>query len=137
MTNLKVVLDTNIYLSGIIFGGNARHILDLVIEKRIIAVTSPAILFEISDKLEKKFDWEKDQIITAIKIISKTGLIANPKMRLNIVKADKSDNKIIEAAVKSGADIIISSDRHLLQIKKYQNIKIISPSQFLPHFFQK
>ncbi len=135
MTKPKVVLDTNIYLSGIIFGGNARHILDLVIEKRILAVTSPSILLEISEKLDKKFGWDKDQIITAIKTISKTALMVNPRMRLQIVKADKSDNKIIEAGVESGADFIISGDRHLLQIKKYQDIKIISPSQFLLNFF--
>jgi predicted nucleic acid-binding protein len=52
------------------------------------------------------------------------------------VKADKDDNKIIEAAVEAKADFIISGDKHLLEMKKYQRIKIVSPSQFLTKYFQ-
>lgn len=137
MTKVKVVLDTNIYLSGIIFGGNSRHILDLVIEKRIAVFISPVILLEISQKLERKFGWNKEQVITAIKIVSKTAFLVYPNQKLHVVKADKNDNKIIEAAVESGANFIITGDKHLLQIKKYQEIKIISPSQFLSNYFQK
>jgi len=79
MTKLKVVKDTNIYLSGIIFGGNSRHILDILIEKKIIGIASPAILLEISQKLEKKFKWGKEQILITIKTIGKTATIIRPK----------------------------------------------------------
>lgn len=137
MTRLKVVLDTNIYLSGIIFGGNSKHILDLVIEGKITSFISPAILLEIAEKLERKFNWNRNQIITVIKTISKTVVVINPKRKLNIVRADKEDNKIIEAAVESDADDIISGDKHLLRLKRYCDTKIISPSQFLNNFFAK
>lgn len=137
MTEISVVLDTNIYLSGIIFGGNSRHILDLVIHKKIKAYTSPSILLEIADKLEKKFHWHKEQIIITIKTIAKTVIVVKPQKRLRVVKMDKSDNKIIEAALESGADYIISGDKHLLEMKSYQGIKIVSPSSFLSIYFQK
>lgn len=137
MTKYKVVLDTNVYLSGIIFGGNARHILDLTIEGKITTVTSPAILLEISDKLKNKFHWNKEQIIVTIKSIAKLGEVVTPKEKLQIVKKDKNDNKIIEAAYVADADFIITGDKHLLDIKKYQGIRIISPTQFLSIYFKK
>lgn len=129
MIRLKVVLDTNVYLSGIIFGGNSRHILDILIEKKIIAIASPAILLEISQKLEKKFNWSKEQILVTVKTLAKTAKIVNPQKRLTVVKADKNDNKIIEAGVEGRVDYIITGDKHLLRIKEYQNIKILSPSR--------
>lgn len=131
MTKYRVVLDTNVYLSGIIFGGNPKHILDLVIDRKITAFSSPAILLELSQKLQKKFGWSKNQILITIKTLAKTAIVVSPKEKLNVVKSDKTDNKIIEAAVEAEADYIITGDKHLLQIKKYQNVKIVSPSYFL------
>lgn len=137
MTKYKVVLDTNVYLSGIIFGGNSRHILDIAIKGKIAVVTSPVILLEISDKLKNKFHWNKEQIIVTIKSIAKSSEVVTPKEKLQIVKKDSSDNKIIEVAVEANTDFIISGDKHLLDIKKYQNIRIISPAQFLAIYFKK
>lgn len=134
MIKYKVILDTNIYLSGIIFGGNCRQILDLAIEKKIISFTSLPILLELSEKLSGKFHWDKGQIITTIKIISNSVTLVSPKQKLEVIKADKSDNKIIEAAVAADADMIITGDNHLLRIKKFKDIKIVSPSHFLNSF---
>lgn len=131
MTKHRVVLDTNIYLSGIIFGGNCRQILDLVIEKKIISFTALPILLELSEKLSGKFHWDKGQIITTIKIISNSVTLVSPKQKLDVIKADKSDNKIIEAAVAADADFIITGDKHLLGMKRYKEIKTVSPAQFL------
>ncbi len=137
MTKYKVVLDTNVYLSGIIFGGNSRHILDLAIDGKIATFTSAAILLELSDKLKNKFHWDKEQIVITIKSIAKLCVVITPKRKLQIVKKDKSDNKIIEAAVEENADFIVTGDKHLLDIKKYQNIHIIAPSQFLSLYLRK
>lgn len=137
MTKPAVVLDTNVYLSGIIFGGNSRHILDLIIENKISAITSPAILLEISQKLEKKFKWSRNQTLVIIKTIGKSAKLVCPQKKLSIVRADKSDNKIIEAAIESKANYIVTGDRHLLQIRKYQQIKILSPAEFLTIYFKK
>lgn len=131
MTKPKVVLDTNIYLSGIIFGGNCKHILDLTKEKEIISISSPLIFLEIAQKLEKKFQWNKEKIILTIKTIAETTEIVFPKREVKVVKADKDDNKIIEAAIEGKAGSIITGDKHLLKIKKFEGIKILSVAQFL------
>lgn len=137
MTKFRVVLDTNIYLSGIIFGGNSRHILDLIIKKKIKAITSPAILLEISQKLKQKFKWSQDKIVLTIKTIIKTTRIVKPKEILRVVRVDKSDNKIIEAAVESNSDYIISGDEHLLKIKKYKKVRIVTPAEYLSIYLKK
>lgn len=137
MTSWRVVLDTNVYLSGIIFGGNCRHILDLMIKKEIKVVISPAILLEISQKLKQKFKWSQNQIFTTIKTIIKSVKVVQPQIKIKVVKADKSDDKIIEAAVTGSANYIVSGDRHLLKIKKYQGVKIVTPADFLSIYFKK
>lgn len=133
----KVVLDTNVHLSGIIFGGNARHVLDLVLDEKVTTITSPAILLEISDKLKNKFNWNREQIIVTIKSIAKLGKVITPKTKLTVVERDRSDNKIIEAAVDGDVDFIVTGDKHLLDIKKYKNIRIISPVRFLSVYLGK
>lgn len=137
MTKFKVVLDTNVYLSAIIFGGNTRHILDLAIKGKITAYISYSILFEIAEKLEKKFHWDNDQIIVTIKALAKSAVVVNPTIKLEAVKDDRNDNKIIEAAVTSKADYIITGDKHLLKIGKYQEVQIVAPTQFLSIYFKE
>ena len=68
------------------------------------------------------------------KIIDKVvnnSIIVKPTEKLNIVKDDPDDNKIIECAVEGSADYIISQDNHLLNLKEYKGIKIIKPEEFL------
>jgi len=137
MTSWRVVLDTNVYLSGIIFGGNCRHILDLMIKKEIKVVISPAILLEISQKLKQKFKWSQNQIFTVIKTLIKSTKAVQPKIKIRVVKMDKSDDKIIEAAVTGRVNYIVSGDQHLLKIKQYQKIKIVAPTEFLSIYLRK
>ncbi len=130
----KAVLDTNVYLSAIIFGGNCRSLLDLLFQKKFIAVTSPAILLEISDKLKGKFQKSEKEVLETIKEIGQIAETVEPKIKLNVVKDDKNDNKIIEAATEANVQFIVSGDHHLLKIKQYKGIKIVSPAEFLTQF---
>ncbi len=59
------------------------------------------------------------------------GVIVIPKESINIIKEDPDDNKFIEAAIAGKADLIVSQDRHLLKLKNYGKIKIITPEEFL------
>ena len=127
----KVVLDTNVYISAIIFGGNPRQIINQAQNKTIQIFISTSILLEIAQKLKNKFSWNTNQVKHAIKTISKTTTIVHPTINVNIVKSDPSDNKIIDCALEAKAKYIVSGDKHLLSLKKHRNIKIISPHQFL------
>lgn len=132
---LKVVLDSNIFISGIIFGGNPRKIIDLIVEGKIRLCISSDILMEIQEVLERdKFGFSPDitrQIIIEIESLSE---LLVPGRRHAVVRRDPDDNIIIDCAMEAHADYIITGDEDLLSIKEYKKIKIINPGEFLKLF---
>lgn len=128
---IRVVLDTNVYLSGIIFGGKPKIILNLIQNNKLKNYTSPPILLELSDKLHQKFLWTTADIQNALKAINIISTVIKPKLPLSVIKQDPTDNKILECARDVKADYIISGDKHLLQLKRFNAIKIMRPSDLL------
>ena len=129
---VKVVLDTNIYISAILFGRKPEEIRKLSQEGKIELLVSEAIIAEVAEVLRKKFDWESWQISQVIDEIRETAILVIPNQTLSVIKKDEDDNRILECAVEGKAHYIISGDkRHLLPLKEYQGIKILSPAEFL------
>lgn len=129
---MRVILDTNVYISAILFGGECEEILKIARQGLFNIVVSKNILDEIKSVLKGKFHWMDKQIIEVIKYIKEIALIVNPEISLSVVKEDPSDNKIIECAVASKATYFVTGDKHhLLPIREYAGIKIISPIEFL------
>ena len=129
---LKVVLDTNIYISAILFGGNPERIRKLSKEKELEILISEAIIAEIAEVLRKKFNWESWQISQIIDEIRESATLIIPNQTLSITKGDEDDNRILECAVEGKVQYIVSGDKqHLLPLKEYQGVKILSPSEFL------
>ena len=129
---VKVVLDTNIYISAILFGRKPEEIRKLSQEGKIELLVSEAIIAEVAEVLRKKFDWESWQISQVIDEIRETAILVIPNQTLSVIKKDEDDNRILECAVEGKAHYIISGDkRHLLPLKEYQGINILSPAEFL------
>lgn len=129
---MRVVLDTNIYISAILFGGNCEEILRLAEQGAFDIVISREIISEIEDVLKDKFKWPKQQISETISFIKAIATIIKPHITIDAVKNDPSDNKVIECAVSSQAVYIVTGDRkHLLSIRKYKGIRIIDSAEFL------
>jgi len=126
------VIDSNIFISGIIFGGNPRKIIDLVTEGKIQLYISSDILREIKEVLERdKFGFSQNitqQIIFEIESLSE---FVSPKSKHSIVNRDPDDNIIIDCAMEAKVDYIITGDYDLLSLKEYKNIKIINASDFM------
>jgi putative PIN family toxin of toxin-antitoxin system len=126
----KVVLDTNVIVSGLNFSGKERKILDLIWEGEIELYISPFILEETAGVLQRKFDWEKEEAQSSIKKIKAS--LVKPIRQVSIIKERKSDNRILECAIEGKVQYLISGDkRHLLPLKEYQGIRILSPAEFL------
>lgn len=126
----RVVLDTNILVSAIFYGGKPKQILQLVLAKQIEAVISPFILAELSDVLKRKFKLSEIEAASIITKLRRSFAITHPKKPVNILK-DNPDNRILEAALTGEVDYIITGDKHLLQLKKYEAVRLVQPSQFL------
>ena len=129
---LKVVLDTNIYISAILFGGNPGRIRKLSKEKKLEILISEAIIAEVAEVLRKKFNWKSWQISQIIDEIRETATLIIPNQTLSMTKKDEDDNRILECAVEGKVQYIVSGDKqHLLPLKEYQGVKILSPAEFL------
>jgi len=127
---LKVVLDTNILVSAIIFGGYPRHILQKVVEGEVVAFTSKFLIAELSDVLIKKFSFSKEQVEAVISLLSQHLLIVAPTKSIDTL-ADKADNRVLEAALEARVKFIITGDKDLLELKEFKGIRIVFPADFL------
>lgn len=137
-TKIKVVFDTNIYISAVIFGGNPRQCLELARTGEVRLYTSKAILLELSKKLLKKFDWNKREVAELIEGIAKFAKIVSPKQKLATIKSDPSDNIFLECAQEARVDYVVSGDKkHILPLKKFKSIEIIPAKTFLDIFYHK
>src|SRR5438477_11260264 len=92
--HVKVVLDTNVLISALGFGGKPRQILQLVLAKKVKAITSPILLAEFHEVVSKKFPLLSFQLDLIEKKIKKVFTIVNPKKILNIVR-DIDDNRVL------------------------------------------
>ncbi len=132
----KVVIDTNVFVSGLTFKGKPREVLDLVWRGDIEAYISTFILKELEETLKKDFGWDKDQIKHTTQKIKAKVILVYPKDKVSVIKEKDDDNRILECAIEGKVQYLISGDRkHLLPLKEYKGIKILSPAEFLKLLF--
>ena len=137
---VKLVLDTNIFVSGFLWEGNEADLIRKIERKEAMNFITPEILLEIErvisrDKFKElliKADITADEILQ--KIIYLSHIVVGPEIKENIVKADPTDDKFVECAINAKADYIVSGDKHLLNLKKYKNVRIITTSEALELF---
>ena len=130
-SRLTLVLDTNVLISAIVFKGVPEKILELcILENKFVGVISPEILAELINKLKLKFDFPDDLIKEWEMILKNTLKNVLPFYKTKICR-DPDDNKILDLALFSGADYIITGDKDLLSLGKYKDIIIITPADFI------
>jgi putative PIN family toxin of toxin-antitoxin system len=129
---LRVVLDTNVAISALVFpGGLPEAVYRLGLEGRITPVTSRALLAELGAVLADKFAWEDRLVEEAIAQLSRVADIVEPQQVVTTVEADPDDDRVLEAALEGRASLIVSGDRHLLSLGAWEGIPIVAPAAFL------
>ena len=128
---IKVVADTNIYISALNFRGIPDEVLALARKNKIKLFISPFILSEIEGVLTCKFEWSSKQAKQAITRIKEFTHLVNPKGKpQHAIKDHETDNRILECAQEAQAHFIVSGDSHLKGLKVFQGIRIVSPAHF-------
>lgn len=127
----KVVVDTNIFISGTLYGGNPEKVIDKLKTQTFLLCISPSIAIEIITKL-KKFTQDEQVLVLVQNVITKNVLLVKPTKKINICR-DPKDNMYLEAAFDSKADYLITGDKDLLTLKTYKKTKIVTPKEFLLH----
>lgn len=129
-TPVRSVIDTNILISAIIFGGNPKKIIEFIQENKVIAITSQILLSELLDVLVKKFYFTPDKFYLVEELIKENFIFVYPNETLSIVR-DKDDNRVLEAAITGKCQYIVTGDADLLDLKTFQEIKIVNAEIFL------
>jgi hypothetical protein len=129
---VKVVCDTNVIISGLLFGGHARRILQLASSGLVTNFLSPDILREAEDVLRRpKFGLRPEQAIEIIALLKDTFEIVIPSLKIQAIQSDPEDNHVIETALAAQAEFVISGDKHLLKLTEWEGIPVVSPAQFI------
>lgn len=127
---IRVVLDTNILVSAILFGGKPEKIMSLVIEEKLTGVTSSILISELKEVFSKKFPSSQSDLQIILKNIEDIFTIVQPKKTINIVK-DEDDNRVLEAAIEGKCNYIVTGDKELLKLNSFKGIKILTSDDFL------
>jgi len=130
----RIVIDTNVYISAIFWGGKPREVLELGRNGRISIFTSSEIQAEIEMKLKTKFRIEENEVAQILLDYAMFTMPIKPLHRIAIIEADPDDDKFMECALEARAGYIVSGDKHLLNLKNYQGIQIKKPAEFLEIF---
>ena len=129
---MRVVLDTNVIVSGLNFPGNERLVLDLAHRGRFQTILSPFILQEVSDVLKRKFDWSEESSNQAIEILRNSAIMVVPSSLPDVIDRNHADNQILACAAEASADYLVTGDRrHLLPLGVYGTTKILNSPRFL------
>lgn len=128
---LKAVFDTNVLFSATGWRGSPYQCLALARSGKITLILCKEILTEYHEKLQTKLGLTGDQATRAVAEILACATLTDIKNELRIVNDDPDDDKVIECAIMGNAAYIVSGDKHLLELKKYEGIAIVRANEFL------
>ena len=134
---LNVVLDTNVFISAaLITDGAPAKIIDAWEKGKFWLIVSDSIIEEIRkvffyDRIRKRCPKTDEQINQFIDNVQSSGIETPGLLKLKVIEKDPTDDKYIIAAIESQADYIVSGDQHLLELKEYEGIKIVTPREFV------
>jgi putative PIN family toxin of toxin-antitoxin system len=127
-----VTYDTNVYISALNFSrGKPRQLLQLAMDGVVRVAISDAIMQEVLRVMREKFHATPEDLQEAQAIIARCTERGVPTEALDVVGDDPDDNRIVECAVASGSDCIVTGDNHLLRLGEYAGIKMTKVNDFL------
>ena len=131
---MKIVVDTNVLISGVFFGGFPRKILTSIVNKKITACATTEIINEYEEIIKEMIERKQGHINKMIlsPLINNMEII-NPVSSIKLCR-DPDDNKFLECAKDSHAIYIVSGDKDLLVIEKYENIQIVTAKDFCERY---
>ena len=134
---LKIVLDTNVFVSALINPrGKPAQILNYVFESKVRLFTSPSIIEELErvlsyPKLVKRHGLEKQELKKFVSDLLSILSLVEGKKAIEVIAEAPADKNYLSCVVDAKADFIVTGDIHLLNLREYEGIQIITPAQFL------
>ncbi|KHO54864.1 MAG: PilT protein [archaeon GW2011_AR19] len=127
---MKIAVDTNFLISATQWAYSVSHkLLQKLIRNNVEIFTTKEILEEFSEVLKRDFLYAEKEVQNLLEKVLQFLTLVNPSKKIDVVKEDADDNKIIECAVETKSEYILSYDKHLLKLKEFQGIKIVKPEE--------
>jgi putative PIN family toxin of toxin-antitoxin system len=130
----RVVFDTNIWISGLLWRGKPYQCLLLARSKVVQHVHCSEMVAELSRKLRGTFGFSENHIHAVVYDLRCVSEPVNITGELHVVAQDPDDDKFVECALLAGAMAIVSGDHHLLELGEYEGIPILSAAEFVARF---
>lgn len=128
---MRVVLDTNIFISAVL-GGRLRVIIDEWKVRKFALIITDAIAREYLDVIQRpKFKIPPSEIVATTDYLLQIAEFVTPEEEISVIVTDTTDNKFLEAAVAGKVNFIVSGDSHLLELKLFREIPIITAREFV------
>jgi putative PIN family toxin of toxin-antitoxin system len=129
---IRVVLDTNVLISAVIYGGNPRRVLEAVISGTVQMSVSEDLVQELQDVLQRpQFGLSIQYIHNTVAEFTSLAEWVAPQKHHELVVEDSSDNLILDCAVAAEADYLVTGDSHLLRLHKFGEMRIVTPQELL------
>jgi putative PIN family toxin of toxin-antitoxin system len=132
---VRLVIDTNVVVSGLLWLGNSGRLLEAAALGRVTLYTSPALLSELTatlnaPKLARPILRSGLTLADLIERYLNVSIVVQPASVPRVVPDDADDDQVLACAVAANGDLIVSGDKHLLGLGgQYQNIPIVTPAQ--------
>lgn len=123
---MRAVLDTNVLVSALLFGGLPGELLSSAVRGDLRLVTSEVLLDELEGALERKFGWSRPQTRATRAEIEMLAEVVRPPT-VPAVLRDPDDDHVLAAAVAGGVDLLVSGDKDVLALGTYRGVDIVSP----------
>jgi len=128
---MRVVFDTNIFVSALVFpGGRADAALQRMLDRDDTLVISPAIIDEVLAVLAKKFGRHLEELSRVAVLLAEASELVRPRSRLTVL-ADDPDNRILECALAGKADSLVTGDKAMLRLRVFEGITVLSLDEYL------
>lgn len=137
---MKVVIDTNVLMSGIFFGGVPGRVIEAWADGLVELVLSPEILDEyrrIGSDLGGRYPERATALTPVLTLIAVNATIVHAKPLAVPVSADAADDMFLAAAVAANVGTIVSGDRHLLDVTGWRGIVVVTPRQFVDQHLRR
>lgn len=130
---MRVVLDTNVLISGVIATGTPHDVLVAGYSGEYQIIVSVPTLTEFRETLQKypeRFGLDEDEIQEEVETLRYYAEFVDPSEDLTVVPDDPDDDKFFEVAVEGQATYIVSGDQHLLDVESFRGIEVVTPREF-------
>ena len=127
---MRAVVDTNVLISGLFWGGRPRRVTDLAASGRFQALTSVELLLELEVVLTEDFGVPQEQVDRSLRDVLSYAEMIVPGEEVSIPVRDAGDVKVIACAIAGGADCIVTGDQDLLSLGDIHGISVVPPAQF-------